>query len=293
VLLPNCWLVVRIDGKCFHKFTKTHEFEKPNDWRALALMNRCSMALFEEFPDIVYGFGQSDEYSFILHKSTKIYGRRSSKIQSLFVSHFTSCYVYYWEKFMKKPLQYPPIFDSRVVCYPSLKNIRDYISWRQVDCHINNLYNTCFWTLVLKGGRTEKEAEKELSGTRSENKNELLFSQFNLNYNNEPPMFRKGSVTYRELVQEGNKHKKKKRVVIVHEDVIGEDFWKRNPNILSETARDATKCFGGPPIIPTPHDPLVVSGEKEKEESEREEKKRKGEEKSNGEEKKRKVDEEH
>lgn len=31
ILLPNCWMVVRIDGKGFHKFSKAHEYEKPND----------------------------------------------------------------------------------------------------------------------------------------------------------------------------------------------------------------------------------------------------------------------
>jgi tRNA(His) guanylyltransferase len=30
-LLPNCWIVIRIDGKGFHKFSDEHEFEKPND----------------------------------------------------------------------------------------------------------------------------------------------------------------------------------------------------------------------------------------------------------------------
>lgn len=30
-LLPNCWMVVRIDGKGFHKFSKSHDYEKPND----------------------------------------------------------------------------------------------------------------------------------------------------------------------------------------------------------------------------------------------------------------------
>jgi tRNA(His) 5'-end guanylyltransferase len=29
--------------------------------------------------------------------------------------------------------------------------------------HINNLYNTTFWTLILKGGMDAKEAEKELA----------------------------------------------------------------------------------------------------------------------------------
>lgn len=30
-ILPNCWIVVRIDGKAFHKFTQKHDYNKPND----------------------------------------------------------------------------------------------------------------------------------------------------------------------------------------------------------------------------------------------------------------------
>jgi tRNA(His) 5'-end guanylyltransferase len=45
-----------------------------------------------------------------------------------------------WSRFMVDDggqalaLQYAPQFDGRVVCYPSLKNLRDYLSWRQADC---------------------------------------------------------------------------------------------------------------------------------------------------------------
>ena len=67
--------------------------------------------------------------------------------------------------------------------YPSVQNLKDYMSWRQVDCkrtlkphlrvfvlmltedkgHINNLYNTTFWTLIQQGGMDAKSAEKELA----------------------------------------------------------------------------------------------------------------------------------
>lgn len=30
-ILPNVWIVIRLDGKGFHKFSKAHEFAKPND----------------------------------------------------------------------------------------------------------------------------------------------------------------------------------------------------------------------------------------------------------------------
>lgn len=44
------------------RFSDAHDFEKPNDVRALDLMNRAAKAVMEEFPDIVLAFGESDEY---------------------------------------------------------------------------------------------------------------------------------------------------------------------------------------------------------------------------------------
>ena len=51
------------------------------------------------------------------------------------VSLFSSCYVFYWGHFFTyQELLYPPMFDGRVVLYPTEKNLRDYLSWRQADC---------------------------------------------------------------------------------------------------------------------------------------------------------------
>ena len=65
-----------------------------------------------------------------------------------------NCLIFLFIKF--QPLLYPPSFDARIVLYPSDQNIIDYLSWRQADVHINNLYNTCFWNLV-KSGISNKE----------------------------------------------------------------------------------------------------------------------------------------
>lgn len=159
-LLPNCWIVVRIDGKGFHKFSEKHCFEKPNDHRALWLMNRAAVTVMEEFKDVVISYGQSDEYSFVLRKSTDLYNRRRSKISSCINSLFTSSYVYHWKHYFKDKMKYPVSFDSRIVLYPTDETLRDYLSWRQADCHINNLYNTTFWALVQKAGYTTAEVGK-------------------------------------------------------------------------------------------------------------------------------------
>ena len=64
----------------------------------------------------------------------------SSKIMTTLASYFASCYVFHWSKFFQDtPLLYPPAFDGRVVLYPSNKNLRDYLSWRQADCTNCNL----------------------------------------------------------------------------------------------------------------------------------------------------------
>jgi tRNA(His) guanylyltransferase len=139
-LLRNTWIIVRIDGHAFHRFTQQHQFTKPNDSRALALMNHCATAVMDEFKDIVLAYGQSDEFSFVFHKDTTLYGRREAKIMTNVCSLFTATYVLHWPRFFDTiPLQYAPSFDSRCVCYPSVQNLRDYLSWRQADCHINNL----------------------------------------------------------------------------------------------------------------------------------------------------------
>lgn len=154
-LLPNTWIVVRLDGKCFHKFSEEHNFSKPNDLRALRLMNYAAFTVLRGFNDVLLAFGQSDEYSFVFKKPTTLYKRRAAKLLTTINSKFSSSYVFYWKNFFgEEPLKYPPTFDGRVVLYPSDENLIDYMKWRQADVHINNLYNTTFWTLVLQGNLT-------------------------------------------------------------------------------------------------------------------------------------------
>ncbi|XP_063982933.1 probable tRNA(His) guanylyltransferase isoform X2 [Diachasmimorpha longicaudata] len=232
ICLPNCWIVVRIDGRNFSKFTDVHNFTKPNDSRALALMNSAATVVMEEFKEITIAYGQSDEYSFVFKKDTQLYSRREIKLLTYVNSLFASAYVFNWSKFFDNiPLKYPPAFDARIVLYPSDENLRDYLSWRQADVHVNNLYNTCFWNLVQKKNMTTIEAQEVLKGTLSAFKNELLFQDFGINYNNEPQMFRKGTTLFRELINDTDGRSRYK-VISIFDDIIGNKFWDEHPEIL-------------------------------------------------------------
>lgn len=259
-LMPNCWIVVRIDGKAFHRFSDTHHYMKPNDERGLNLMTRAAQNVMEDFKDILLAYGQSDEYSFVLHKNSNIYNRRGSKIATNIVSLFASSFVMMWPRyFSTQELHYPPSFDARVVLYPSDQNLKDYLSWRQADCHINNLYNTCFWKLVQERGMSPGQAQERLKGTLSSDKNELLFADFNINYNNLSELYRKGTILVRckdadpvgdpvrgttaagprgrQVTLAGNHVHSKARpsTVVLHTDLIGKQFWDEHPDLLCQT----------------------------------------------------------
>lgn len=231
--------------------------------------------MVKEFTDVVLAFGESDEYSFVLRRETALFKRRPAKIITSIVSLFTAVYVMKWSEVMVNEtgiptiLACPPQFDGRVVCYPTVQSLRDYLSWRQADTHINNLYNTCFWALV-RNGKTQSDAEALLRGTVSKEKNELLFSTFGINYNDEPAIFRKGSIIIRRAIDptgetvvghtsagavtdvaaqevdnsnhasdQQRKHARRVRreVVVIHEDLIRPSFWESYPDMCVAPSR--------------------------------------------------------
>lgn len=145
-------------------------------------------AVMDEFTDMRLAYGESDEYSFALHKASKLYGaprprsslglsygsqpnlalgsrwssplsrdtaagRRASKLVSLVTSCFTANYVMLWPRFFSTPLQSAPMFDGRAVCYPTDDALRDYFAWRQADTHINNQVTPASGRLGVFPGR--------------------------------------------------------------------------------------------------------------------------------------------
>lgn len=125
--------------------------------------------------------------------------------------------------------------------------------------------------MIQKGGLDATAAEAELQGTLSSDKNEILFSRYGINYNNEPELFKKGSVVFREYELENmetngddskrvkqnselelsaeapeeaavlsktqsekmRKARTKARVVVEHVDIHKDEFWAKRPWILS------------------------------------------------------------
>ena len=242
-LLKGTFIVVRVDGKGFTKFCQKHNFKKPNDIRCIQLMVSSALSVCESFPEIILAYGCSDEFSFCFKTSANVYQRREQKILSVLVSTFTSAFIFNWPKYFIEPLLFPAVFDGRVILYPNLDTLKDYFYWRQVDCHINNLYNTTFWLLVDSGMSTD-EAHQKLKGSLSKDKHELMFSK-GINYNNIEEVYKKGSIILRfmNITKEENSSKKKKKEKLKEtEEDISDIIDKIETNkcmILDENNKDS------------------------------------------------------
>lgn len=104
--------------------------------------------------------------------------------------------------------------------------------------HINNLYNTTFWALVQRGKQTHTEAHASLKGTFSRDKHSILFDKFQINYNAEPEIFKKGSILLWSKAKtvadpppvdsktKANDMVEESQIILVHEDLIKDQWWE-------------------------------------------------------------------
>lgn len=152
----DTYIIVRIDGDKFHNFCSEHNFHKPNDKRALDLMVESAKQLMRTYKgQIPLAYGHSDEFSFLIRSTSNILSRRIFKITSMLPVVFATFYNSNWDRFFNNPAQgevtprkYDAWFDARPKEYPNYRTVIDYFRWRQIDCHINNLYNTTLHALT-------------------------------------------------------------------------------------------------------------------------------------------------
>jgi tRNAHis guanylyltransferase len=80
-LLPGAWVVLRVDGRGFSRFTQGR-YEKPFDARLHALMVDTTRALVTDL-QALYGYTESDEISILLPRDTTQFDRELEKLVSI------------------------------------------------------------------------------------------------------------------------------------------------------------------------------------------------------------------
>lgn len=203
-ILPDMYLVARLDGRSFTRLTKEIcQFEAPFDIRFRDYMVETVKYLMDCGFRIVYGFTESDEISLLFHKDDNTFGRKVRKINTTLAGEASAAF--------SLALGRAATFDCRVVPLPNLSRVRDYFIWRQEDAHRNSLNAHCYW-LLRKEGIGKEEATKRLEGKSVSYKNELLFEK-GVNYNELPSWQKRGiGVYYTSAIKEGYNPIKQEKV---------------------------------------------------------------------------------
>lgn len=183
ILLPELYMVARLDGRSFTRLTKEIcKFEAPFDVKFRDMMVETVKALMDCGFRVIYGFTESDEISLLFHPQENTFGRKVRKYDSTLAGVASAAF--------SLQLGQPGVFDCRMVPLPSRERVRDYFLWRQEDAHRNALNSHCYW-MLRKEGVSVQTATKELEGKSVAYKNELLFSR-GINFNDLPNWQKRG-----------------------------------------------------------------------------------------------------
>ncbi|NEO86577.1 MAG: guanylyltransferase [Spirulina sp. SIO3F2] len=192
-VLPGIFMVARIDGRNFTRLTKeTHQFEAPFDPQFRDYMVATVEHLMNCGFRMVYGYTQSDEISLLLHRDEATFGRKLRKLNSILAAEASAK--------LSLLLGSLAAFDCRISQLPSIERVVDYFRWRNEDAHRNALNAHCYW-LLRKTGATAGAATAKLDRLSVGDKNELLYQQAQLNFNDLPNWQKRGVSLYWETYQ--------------------------------------------------------------------------------------------
>ena len=216
-LMPRTPVIIRVDGKAFHSFTKG--FKRPFDELLVQTMQETMKDMCKNIQGCVLGYTQSDEITLVLvdyqtlttnawfdYNIQKCASIAASMATMYFNKNFKKITDEYFcallkenefvfldpenEKYyntINKALQKGAMFDARVFNIPK-EEVCNCILWRQQDASRNSIQ------MVAQS----KFSHKELQGKSCDELQELLFQKHNINWNNLPTHLKRGSCCIRQ-----------------------------------------------------------------------------------------------
>lgn len=134
-------VIIRVDGKAFHTYTKGAE--KPFDEKLMDVMDETALALCEEIQGACVAYVQSDEISVLIHSYKELesqpwFANELQKMVSVSAGVASGTFSLASAKIFGTPKM--AVFDSRAFVIPE-SEVSNYFIWRQRDC-IRNSINT-------------------------------------------------------------------------------------------------------------------------------------------------------
>ena len=209
-LMRRCSVIIRIDGKAFHSFTKG--FKRPFDDVLIESMQETMKYLCENIQGCVLGYHQSDEISLVLVDYQKLtsdawFDYEVQKICSISASMATMIFNKIFEQncieysqvvpntelgrevmdVYSKAVEKGAMFDARCFNIPK-EEVTNYIYWRQLDATRNSIQ------MVGQANFSHKE----LHGKSCNQIQDMLMTQKGINWNDSPVYQKRGSCCVKE-----------------------------------------------------------------------------------------------
>ena len=171
-------VIIRIDGKSFHRVTKKH-YEKGYSQAFTSHMMSVAFNVMTEMQGCKFCYRQSDEISFLLtdYRTIQTDGWFDYSLNKL-VSISAACA----SAAMSTILNCVTMFDSRAFSIPK-DDVCNYFIWRQQDATRNSIQ------MVGQQNFTKTELHKKSCN----NIQEMLFSERDINFNDFPAEQKRGS----------------------------------------------------------------------------------------------------
>jgi tRNA(His) 5'-end guanylyltransferase len=189
--MPQLPIIIRIDGKCFSRFT--NGLERPYDQRFIDLMVETTKFLVQSV-NAKIGYTQSDEISLVVYEADPLvelpFGGKKQKLISILASEATA-------KFNKlRPIYLPDYnlktvatFDCRAFQVPTTEEAANAILWREQDATKN----------AVSMAARAYFSHNEIMGKNSGELQEMLWSKCGINFNDYPTCFKRGTFVRRQL----------------------------------------------------------------------------------------------
>lgn len=210
-VLPEMYVVARIDGRNFTRLTKEIcRFEAPFDPAFRDMMVETVKHLMTCGFNIAYGYTESDEISLLFDPEDLTFARKHRKLNSVLAGEASAKFSLLLGRI--------GVFDCRLSELPNQQLVVDYFRWRNEDAFRNALNSHCYWRL-RKEGHNERVATNQLKNMNVSEKNELLF-RYGTNFNDLPSWQKRGIGLYwRNYDKEGFNPKTGERVTVQRREI--------------------------------------------------------------------------
>lgn len=193
-LMPRrTYSIIRVDGRAFH--TLLRRAEKPYDGLLIRLMDTVGIELCREISGAVFAYVQSDEINVLFTDFAKTttepwFGGVMAKQISIAASTATAVFNTHTASHPGFPASGYAQFDARVFTINDPVEVANYFIWRQRDAIRNSI------SMLAQS----KFSHKQLHGKNTDQMQEMLFQEHQINWNDYPPGIKRGRVITRDAI---------------------------------------------------------------------------------------------